>query len=370
MNDRQRFLAIMDFKSVDRVPNYELGVWGQTIDRWYSEGMPHDSAYWNWSEGEPFSRIERRGFARISMEMLPPFEYEVLEESERYIVARHANGIVTRALKEGTVRGTRASMDTYIDFPVKDRASFRELKKRYDPNSAVRYPLWWDMMAAFWKTRDHPLCLLGNGTAGLYSQLRSWVGTENISYLFFDDPALVHEMVEFNVDFILRVTERARTELSFDYFNFFEDFAGKGGPLVSPQLFREFLLPGYRRIIGEFRKSGIRHFWLDSDGDPRPLIPLMIEAGISCLWPLEVASDMDALALRKQYGTSLVLAGGIDKRELTRTRKEIDRELERRIPPLLEQGGYLPHLDHTFPPDISYDNFRYHLERKMRLLGY
>ena len=96
MNDRQRFLAIMDFKSVDRVPNFELGAWGQTVDRWYSEGMPRDAAYWDWFEGEPFFRIERRGFAHVGIGMVPPFEYGVLEESERYLVARHSNGIVTR----------------------------------------------------------------------------------------------------------------------------------------------------------------------------------------------------------------------------------------------------------------------------------
>jgi len=259
-------------------------------------------------------------------------------------------------------------MDTYIGFPVTDRASWKEVKKRYDPSSPVRYPMWWDCMVQYWKTRDYPLCLLGNGSAGLYSQLRSWAGTEGISYLFFDDPALVEEMVEFNVDFVIRVTERARREAQFDYFNFFEDFAGKGGPLVSPNLFRKFLLKGYQRIISEFRKSGIKYFWLDSDGDPRVLIPLMLEAGITCLWPLEIASDMAPLEIRKRYGRSLAMAGGIDKRELAKGKKEIEAELSRRIPPMLESGGFIPHIDHAIPPDISYDNFRYYMDLKLKLL--
>lgn len=370
MNDRQRFLATLSFRNADRIPNYELGMWGQTIERWQGEGMPRDALWLNWFEGEPFFHVERRGFAHVSMGMIPSFDYQVLEETERTITARHANGIVTRALKEGTVRGTRASMDQYLSHPVTDRSSFRELKKRYDPASPIRYPLWWDTQVQTWKRRDYPLCLLANASAGLYSQLRSWCGTEGISYLFFDDPALVDEMVEHNVEFIVAVTERARREVRFDYFSFFEDFAGKGGPLISPDLFRRFLLPGYRRIITELRKAGIEHIWLDSDGDPRALIPLMMEAGITCLWPLEVASDMDPVALRRQYGRNLALVGGIDKRELTKSREHIERELMRRIPPLLDRGGYIPHLDHTFPPDISYDNFRYYLDFKMKLLGY
>jgi len=63
-----------------------------------------------------------------------------------------------------------------------------------------------------------------------------------------------------------------------------------------------------------------------------------------------------------------VLAGGIDKRELTKDKESIERELYSVIPPMLESGGYIPHLDHVFPPDISYDNFRYYLELKCKLI--
>ena len=358
----------MQFQEVDRVPNYELGIWGQTVDRWYAEGMPEDAVYLNWFEGEPYFGIERRAFTPVQVGMIPAFDTETIEETDRYIVYRHTDGIVTRALKEGTVRGTRPSMDQYLSFPVKDRQSFAEIKKRYDHTSPVRYPLWWDEMARYWRDRDYPLCLLTNGAIGLYAQLRRWVGTEGISYLFYDDPALVEEMVEFTVEFILKVTEKARQEADLDYFNFFEDFAGKGGPLISPDLFRKFLLPGYRRIIDEFRRSGIESFWLDSDGDTRPVIPLLIEAGITCHWPLEQASDMDPLPLRREYGRDLVFCGGIDKRALTRGRKEIEEELYAKIPPMLESGGFIPHLDHTFPPDISYENFQYYMELKEKLL--
>jgi hypothetical protein len=369
MTDRERFNDIMMGKSVDHVPNYELAVWTQTVDRWHAEGLPRDVCHWNWFEGEPRFGLDPRGFAHIDVGMIPRFEPEVLEETDRYVVRRHEDGIVTRELKEGAVRGMRASMDQYIGHPVTDRGSWRAMRARYDAASPARYPLWWDGLKVQWEKRAYPLCLLGNGTAGLYSQLRSWVGTEEISYLFYDDPGLVQEMVDWNVQFIIDVTARARREMRFDYFNFFEDMAGKGGPLLSPELFRKFLLPGYRRIIDEFRRTGIRFFWLDCDGDPRPLIPSMLEAGITCLWPLEIAAGIDPLEVRQEYGKDLALAGGIDKRELARDRAAIDAELDRRVPRLLESGGFIPHLDHAVPPDISLANFEYYLERKERLLG-
>ena len=369
MNGQERFNRVMKFEEVDRLPNYELGLWGQAVERWFDEGMPQDGVYLTWFEGEPCFGLERRAFAPIDVKMVPAFEPEVIEESERYIIARNADGITTKALKEGTVRGTRLSMDQYLFFPVTDRQSFAQIKKRYDPDSPIRYPLWWDEMVRCWQGRDYPLCLLTNGAIGLYSQLRRWVGTERISYLFYDDPVLVEEMIEFMVEFILKTTARARQDIRFDYFNFFEDFAGKGGPLVSPQLFRKFLLPAYQKIIEAFRRDGIEHFWLDSDGDTKVLIPLLIEAGITCHWPLEIASGMEPVPLRREYGRDLVFSGGIDKRELAKGREEIERELMARIPPMMESGGYFPHVDHTFPPDISYDNFQYYLELKMKLIG-
>ena len=368
MTDRERFLNIMEFKSVDRYPNYELGVWGQAIDRWYSEGLPRDVCYWNWFEGEPYFGIDKRGFIPVKAGMIPGFDEETIEETERYIVFRDSIGRLRKAMKEGTVRGTRPSMDQYLDFPVKDKKSFEDLKKGYNPYSPVRYPMWWDELVKLWRDRDYPLCLFVNGQIGFYWTLREWVGTENLSYMFYDDPSLVHEMLDFIADFIIDVSTRALSDVQIDYFNFSEDLAGKSGPLISPKIYKEFFVPRVRRVIEHFKKFRVRYFWVDSDGNFEVLIPYMLEAGINCIWPLEQASGMDPVKLRKRYGKDLVLCGGIDKRELTKDKASIERELYSKIPYLLEQGGYIPHLDHTFPPDISYENFLYYMKLKEKLL--
>jgi len=370
MTHRECFAKVMAGEPTAWVPHYELGCWGQTTQRWLAEGMPISEAYLgDMFEGEPLFGLDRRNYARLNTAMLPGFETEVLDETERYIVARHANGVVTKALKEGTVRGTRWSMDTYLSHPVTDRASWADVKRRYDPRAPVRYPMWWDEQARLWQDRDYPVCLLGNGTFGLYSQLRSWVGTEEISYLFYDDPALVEEMLEFHTEFLLQLIDRAVGDVQFDYFNFFEDCAGKGGPLFGPEMFRKFFMKPYRRITERLRAAGIDSIWLDSDGDSEALIPLWMEAGINCHWPLEQASGMDPLRLRAEFGKDLVLCGGIDKREIAKGRKAIERELTAKIPPLVEQGGYIPHIDHTVQPDVSYADFLYYLELKRKLIG-
>jgi uroporphyrinogen decarboxylase len=113
----------------------------------------------------------------------------------------------------------------------------------------------------------------------------------------------------------------------------------------------------------------VRHIWLDSDGNTEVLIPLFIEAGITYHWPLERAAGMDPLALREKYGHALALGGGIDKHALLLGRRAIEEELYRHVPQLLEDGGYIPSIDHWIPPDVSYDSFMYYLEVKSKILG-
>jgi len=81
-----------------------------------------------------------------------------------------------------------------------------------------------------------------------------------------------------------------------------------------------------------------------------------------------VAAGVDAYHWRKEFGPELRIRGGIAKQPLVEGGKAIDRELER-IRPLLEQGGYIPHLDHLVPPDIPYSHYCDYLDKKRKLIG-
>jgi len=70
-----------------------------------------------------------------------------------------------------------------------------------------------------------------------------------------------------------------------------------------------------------------------------------------------VAANNDIVQFRKQFGKQMAYKGGIDKRAIAKGGDVIKRELERVIPPLFEDGGYIPGCDHGVPPDISWPNF-------------
>lgn len=369
MTQRERFVRTMTFSNPDRAPNHELGLWGHTVERWLAEGAPEEALNGNWFDGIDTFGMDRREFVAIDMGMIPPFEGEILEETDRYVVARHGNGIVTRALKEGTVRGTRMSMDTYLRFAVETPEDLAALKSRYQAGEPGRYPADWEARVEAWRGREHPLCLLTNAAVGLYSNCRIWMGTENLSYAFHDQPKLVHEMMDFIADFVIETLHRALDEVEIDYFNWFEDFAYKTGPLLSPATFRTFLLPRYQRVNDFLRAHGVKIITLDSDGNIEVLIPLLLGAGITGIWPCEIAAEMHPQKIRREYGHDLALAGGIDKRELAKGRGAIDREVLSKVPALLEDGGYTPTVDHTVPPDVSWEDFLYYMDLKRRCLA-
>lgn len=371
MNNRERFLGMLSFQPVDRGFNYELGMWGQVIDRWHEEGWPIDEHVPNLIEGSEFFQIDRIGYLPLRVvELMPDFEPEVLAEDERYITMRYSDGHVSRALKEGTSHGTRMSMDQNLSWPITSLEDWQGLKRRYNAHSPARYPQWWGDVVRCLQGRDYPLALTHNGCFGLFSMMRRLMGTETACMAFYDQTVLVEDMLDYLTDYLIELTTPALQALEVDYFNYFEDFSYNAGPLVGPKLFRQYLMPRYRRINDHLRAHGVRHIWLDSDGNSDVLIPLFIEVGITCHWPLERVAGMDPLALRKKYGHDIALAGGIDKRALAMDRRAIDEELYHHVPQLLEDGGYIPTLDHAVPPDISYDNWLYYLEVKRKLLGF
>jgi uroporphyrinogen decarboxylase len=175
-------------------------------------------------------------------------------------------------------------------------------------------------------------------------------------------------MMEFNADFTIETLRPVLDEIAPDYIFINEDMSMKSGPLLSPDMYKRFIFPRMRRLVDFVKSKGTRYVIVDTDGDPEPLIPLLMDAGVDGLWPIERASnDMDPVALRKKYGKALRLWGAVDKRCLAAGPAAIDEHLRTMIP-LIEEGGFIPTVDHLVPPDVSLENFNYYMKQKKKLL--
>lgn len=372
MNQKDRLHNTLKFKPVDRVPYFELALWEQTVEKWKNQGLPETAADADLFTGSDYFGLEGYDLVLFNMTFPEPCpEEKKISEDERYIKFIDGMGRTRVALKEGSVKGMRASMDTYVDFPVKTREDFLRIKKTYQTNHSDRLPENWSDIIGRLQSSERPSTFLDKYFAcfGYYSMLRNWMGTEGLSYMFYDDPDLIHECLDFLTDFITGWMEKPLKEAGFDLYYIHEDMAGKSGPLVSPELFRKFFSPHYRKFVDFLKRCGVRNVVVDTDGNFEVLIPEFLDAGVEGFGPIERAAGLNPVELRKKYGKTFFMIGGIDKRELGKDKKAIETEVMSIIPPLIEEGGFIPTVDHSVPPDISLDNFKYYLELKRDLIN-
>jgi hypothetical protein len=349
LTHRERFARTMHYQPVDRIPIWDFGFWDETIPKWREQGMPEGV-----STDEFFGMDRQWHGVPVSLGMIPGFEEIVYEEDERTRLMRGGDGVVCRVSKVG------ASIPTFIEFPVKNRADFEEMKERYDPDDPRRYPQDWDERVKQYRDRDYAL---GIGAGGFFGWVRGWMGVENTCICFHDDPQLMHEMMDFVADFVCHVIERALSEVEIDYASFWEDMAYNKTSLISPKMFREFMVPPYQRITRLLAAHGVDVNIVDCDGNIEELIPLFLEGGVNCMFPLEVGIwGTNAVELAKQYGPELLMIGNIDKRALMRDRASVEREVMSKVPPLVKRQGYIPTVDHRVPPDVPLANYQYYIE--------
>ena len=358
MTPRERFWRTMRFESTDRIPFW--ADWIGPFERWRAEGMPEDvepfeffgfeglvSAFW----GDP--RVP------VSLGLCPGFQKETLEETDTYRICRGSDGVVSKILKDVTGLPTIQ----FLRFPITNRRDWERLRDEHlDPENPDRYPdeAEWEKLKERWRQRDYPISIDGGS---FYGFVRNWFGVENLSVMFYDDPDLIHEIMDYLTEFFIRVLRRALEEVEIDFALFWEDMCYKTGPLISPAMFREFLLPCYKKVTSFLVQHGVELSWVDCDGNIEALIPLWIEGGVRGFYPLEVAAGMDAASLRRQYGRQIVMWGNVDKREIAKGRRAIDAEM-RRLAPVVAEGGFVPLIDHCVPEDVSYKDFVYYLQRR------
>lgn len=352
MNDLERFCACMEYQPVDRIPFWNWGAWPETEQRWRSEGYQPEIYH-------PGVLADSRNSIGHWFFPQPPFEHRVVSEDDQFITYINHEGILMRERKDQPM----SSMPQFLKFPVENRQEFRQFwSERMQPDLSQRIGPEWPAELRRLRDEPRPLIIISDRWGGFFGPLRNLVGVQKLCTLFYDDPAFVEEMMEANADFIIAMLAQILDVVAIDAFGFWEDMAYRSGPLISPRLARRFMLPRYRRVVDFLRSRGVCYIGLDSDGQIDPLIPVWLEAGLNFLYPFEVQAGMDVIAVRRKYGKELRIWGGFDKRALAQGPAAIEAEIAR-LRPLMAEGGYIPHTDHSCPPDISYGNYVYYMTR-------
>jgi uroporphyrinogen-III decarboxylase len=376
--NRERYKAIAHFEQTGDLWMNDL-FWPEAIELWVANGAPESMMDEDWRSRyfgfdneryaheivsgigvAPFFIGEKWAFDYVPP-IVPRYQPETLEENEKSVIMINHAGQTIKLLRDGV-----QNMPMYLNYPVRDRKTWNAYKKRLDPDDPARWPKDWDAYVAKMNAMDTPIIL---NVGGFFGYLREWTGLTELLYLFYDDPVLVEDMMDTMLDLALAVIDRALPDLKVDQANFWEDMCFKTGPLISPDMFKQYLLPRYKRVTEALRKHGVDIIFVDSDGNIEELLPLWMEGGVNMIWPLEIAAENDPVALRKEYGKDLILGGGINKMALTGSKQNIEKEVMSKVPFLLEQGGYFPSIDHFVPPDVSLENYQYYINCMRKVAG-
>ncbi len=203
---------------------------------------------------------------------------------------------------------------------------------------------------------------------GFFWTPRELLGIEPHMYAFFDQPELLHDINNYILEIFLEYLTKVLALLPADVLYIMEDLSGKNGPMLSPDLFEEFVGSYYRKLVPVLKKCGVRHVFVDSDGDFIKLIPFFIDSGIDGFLPMDVNAGMDIVAVRKKF-PGLKFIGGYNKLCIAEGKDSIDREFKR-IMPVIRSGGYIPGTDHQVSPSTSLENYMYYIKKLKAAMVY
>ena len=293
--------------------------WDETIDRWHGEGLPGNLKY-----NQVFEIAQQFG--------LDPYQQFWFSTTEATIEATQHH-----------VEGAVADMDDYLRirpniFPD-HRASIESMRPWADRQTKGDAVVWATLEGFFWFPR-------------------TLMNIERLSYAFYDQPELVHrinnDLTEFNLGLVRKMCEVCTPT----FMTLAEDMSYNHGPMISKEIFDEFLAPYYRRLIAELKERDIRLI-VDTDGDVTRLVPWLLDVGVAGVLPLERQASVDGMALREAF-PKLQMVGHFNKLVMNKGEDAIRAEFERLVP-LMKSGGFIPSVDHQTPPEVSIDQYRVYL---------
>lgn len=321
MNARQRFNACLNFeKPKDRLPTVEWAPWwNKTVERWRNDGLSPDIQNSDLQDYFGLDPMHNLTIYAIGKGAPKP--------------AHHGAPLITDEASYNELRPFLFT-DEMITNSVNEA---KKLKERHNKGEII-VRIWLD---------------------GFFWFPRTIFGIEPHLYAFYDHPDLMHKMNSELAEYNIKAMKAVFEVLKPDMVGFAEDMSYNHGPMLSYDLFREFLLPHYQKVIPFIKDNGIKVL-VDSDGEITTMIPWLQEAGIEGAYPLERQAGVDVEKIRRAFPGFLML-GGFDKMVLKHGEAAIRKEFERLLP-VMKSGGFIPSMDHQTPPECSIENYRIYLQ--------
>lgn len=135
------------------------------------------------------------------------------------------------------------------------------------------------------------------------------------------------------------------------------DMGSQRGLMLSPDMVREFILPGCRKLVEQAHSYGLKVIY-HSCGSIVDIIPDLIEAGVDVIHPIQaLAAGMEPQDLKEKFGGKVAFCGGVDTQELLvhGSPQEV-REKVRELRAIFPTGLILSPSHEAILPDIPPEN--------------
>ncbi len=356
LTGKERVNNVFNYNPIDRIPVGE-DFWGDVLKKWESEG--------HITKGESLVEhfdldLDRAGLINCYID--PGFHNEIVQEDKDTVVILDGNGAKLKQHKH------HASTPGHIGFLIHDRYSWEEHAK---PNlikvdrRRIPFKSYRQIRQKAIEQKRH----FSSDAWGPFELMQRLCGHENLLMAMALDPDWVRDMVITYVDLNIKHWNILFEEEGLpDSTWIAEDLGFKFKPFMSPQMFREIMLPGYEKMFKFLHKKNLKVI-LHSCGYIEPLLSDLIAAGMDCLEAMEVKAGMDMPKLFEKYGKKIVFCGNIDIRVLESNEfSQIDNELQAKILPVINNGGgYILHSDHSISSRVEYDTYCYFLDKARNL---
>jgi uroporphyrinogen decarboxylase len=358
INSKERIRMLLSGRIPDRMGKADAP-WPEARARWYKEGVP---------AGVHVNDLLGMDM-RVNIKMPPSFRLEekVVEETGEFQVISDADGNVSKYWKN------KSGVPMHLSYAVQNRADWERLKDRLAPSDdrfAVGYygNYWHEythgdfakVKAAYdaFKVKDETFVSVEMPDPYEYAMAK--MGDENILMTMAMEPELLKDMFEGLVKYVIGQGEILFSR-GFKPDGVFVggDIAYKNGLLMSPKMYRELIFPYLKRMIDHFKgERGLRIVY-HSDGNPTEALPMLYEAGIDCIQPLEVNAGMDVRKLAKEWGDKLAFMGNISTQVMAGPKDKLREEVMSRIEYCKKvRARYIIHSDHSVPDTVPFENMR------------
>ena len=358
MTDRDRFNNQMHYKPIDRCFNMEFGYWLENFEKWKEF---KENNITNNDEADIFFNFDEIKAISGSIWMIPPFgDGKVISETDDKKTIINADGLIAEVPKDG-----HDTIPHFIKSSVVTPDDWKECKKRFSIDHPDRKIDIEKYKGKHPKDRTYPL---GVDCGSMIGKIRDMLTFEGLAYAMYDYPDMVEDMVETSCLLVEDFLDQVLPQFEFDFAAGWEDICFKNGPIVSVDFFNRVVVPRYKRINKKLKEYNIDIWYIDCDGDVRPILKGFLEGGINCLFPYEVNSCAHPGDLLNEYGRELRIMGGVDKMKLREGPQAIKKYLESLVASV-ERGGFIPFCDHRCPPDVKYEDYIYYLDLKEKMFG-